>query len=88
MACCCDAAARLITGTRRCQNIHITPILRELHWLPLSQRQFKLAGFVYQALTGQEPVYLAEDCRLISNSDRRLRSADTSVQNVYCPALW
>ena len=37
------AAARLITGIRRCE--HITPTLRDtLHWLPISQRiTFKIA---------------------------------------------
>jgi len=28
--------ARLITGTRR--RDHITPVLRELHWLPIRER--------------------------------------------------
>jgi len=37
-----NATARLITGTRRCD--HITPVLRELHWLPIRERvKFKLA---------------------------------------------
>jgi len=31
-----NAAARLVTGARRCE--HITPILRQLHWLPVRQR--------------------------------------------------
>ena len=31
-----NAAARLITGTQRCD--HITPVLRQLHWLPVRQR--------------------------------------------------
>lgn len=71
-----NAAARLITGARRCD--HITPILRQLHWLPVRQRiKFKVVGFVFQSLTGQAPAYLADDCRLVSETDRRrLRSAD------------
>ena len=32
-----NAAARLITGTRRCD--HISPVLRQLHWLPARQLQ-------------------------------------------------
>jgi len=37
-----NAAARLITGTRRCE--HITAVLRELHWLPVRQCvDFKVA---------------------------------------------
>ena len=30
-----NAAARLVTGTRR--SDHITPVLRQLHWLPVRQ---------------------------------------------------
>ena len=38
-----NAAARLVTGTRRPD--HITPVLRQLHWLPVRQRiRFKIAG--------------------------------------------
>ena len=31
-----NATARLVTGARRCD--HITPVLRQLHWLPVRQR--------------------------------------------------
>jgi len=31
-----DAVVSLITGVRRCE--HITPVLRQLHWLPVRQR--------------------------------------------------
>ena len=31
-----NAAVRLVTGTRR--RDHITPVLRQLHWLPVRQR--------------------------------------------------
>jgi len=41
-----NAAARLVTGTRR--SDHITPVLRQLHWLPIRQRvAFKIAGLVH-----------------------------------------
>ena len=57
-------------GARRVD--HVTPILRQLHWLPVRQPiEFKVIGFVHQSLTGQAPVYLADDCRLVSQSDRR-----------------
>jgi len=71
-----NAAARLITNTGRRE--HITPVLRELHWLPFRQRiDFKLADLVYKALHGQLPQYLAEDCQLLTDIGRRsLRSAD------------
>jgi len=71
-----NTAARLITGTRR--SDHISPILRELYWLPVPERvKFKVACLVRQSLSEQAPLYLADDCRLVSESDRRsLRSAD------------
>jgi len=74
-----DAAARLITGAPR--RDHITPILRQLHWLPVRRRvDFKIAVLVFQCLTGQAPGYLAEDCQLVADvSVRRLRSADTTT---------
>ena len=71
-----NATARLITGTLR--HDHITPVLRELHWLPIREHvKFKMACLVHQSLSGQAPLYLADDCCLVSNSARRfLRSAD------------
>jgi len=57
---------------------HITPMLRELHWLPIRERvNFEVACLVRQSLSGQAPLYLADDCSLVSHSARRsLRSAD------------
>ena len=47
-----NAAAHLVTGTRRCD--HITPVLRQLHWLPVRQRiHFKITRWVFQAVIGQ-----------------------------------
>ena len=47
-----NVAARLITGARR--RDHISPVRRQLHWLPVRQRvQFKLAVLVFKALHGQ-----------------------------------
>ena len=56
---------------------HITPVLRQLHWLPVRCRvEFKLACLVRQALCGQMPTYLADDIRLVSEGNRRsLRSS-------------
>jgi len=42
-----NAAVRVVTGTRKFD--HITPVLRQLHWLPVRQRiTFKLAMIVYR----------------------------------------
>jgi len=72
-----NATARLITGSRR--RDHITPVLRELHWLPIRERVKFENGMstVRQSLFGQVPPYLADDCCLVSDSTQRsLRSVD------------
>jgi len=70
-----NAAVRLITQTGR--RDHITPVLRQLHWLPVRRRvEFKLAVLVYKALHGLAPPYLSNDCLLVAEVGRRLRSAD------------
>ena len=53
-------AARLITGVRK--HDHISPVLKQLHWLPLQQRiQFKVLSFVYKAVHDPNaPLYLQE----------------------------
>ena len=79
-----NAAARFITGARKYD--HISPVLRDLHWLPLRQRIiFKIATLMHQCLNGLAPPYLATDCISISSMPgrRQLRSA-TSGQ-LYIP---
>jgi len=65
------------TGTRRCD--HISPVLRQLHWLPVRQRAvFKIGTLVHRSLSGNAPGYLADDCQLVADARvRQLRSVDT-----------
>ncbi|XP_070548325.1 uncharacterized protein [Ptychodera flava] len=66
-----NSAARLITKTRK--RDHITPILKELHWLPVSYRiQFKILLLTYKSIHGLAPSYLAE---LIEVNTPPLRSS-------------
>ena len=54
-----NAAARLITGTRKSE--HITPVLATLHWLPVCFRvDFKILLLTYKALNNMAPPYLTE----------------------------
>lgn len=54
-----NAAARVLTGTRR--RDHISPTLASLHWLPVKSRiEFKILLLTYKALNGQAPLYLKE----------------------------
>ena len=47
------------TGTRKYD--HITPVLRELHWLPITSRiQYKVTLLVYKTLHGPAPQYLQD----------------------------
>ena len=52
-------AARIIVGAGRYE--HITPILKELHWLPVEQRiNYKIMTFVYKVLNDLAPEYLRD----------------------------
>jgi len=72
-----NAAARLVTGTGRCD--HISPVLRQLHWLPVRQCVvFKISTLVHRSLSGNAPSYLANDRQLVADArDRQLRSVNT-----------
>ena len=69
-----NAAAKVITCKRKFD--HVTPLLIELHWLPVRQRiVFKILLYTFKALHGATPTYVTE---LISPyvPRRALRSAD------------
>ncbi len=54
-----NAALRVITHTNKYD--HITPALRDLHWLPISSRiEFKCLVIVWKALHGLAPKYLSD----------------------------
>jgi hypothetical protein len=54
-----NSAARLVTRTRKYE--HITPVRRDLHWLPITARiEFKILTLVFRILTNQAPSYLSE----------------------------
>lgn len=72
-----NAAARLVFAGRR--SDHVTPYLRDLHWLKVKERiQFRLCVLVYRCLHGTAPAYLSDSLHLAADDDahRRLRSAD------------
>ena len=77
-----NSATLLITGTRRRERDHITPVLFSLHWLPVSQRiEFKLLLLVYRAVHDLCPVYLSS---LVTPyiSIRTLRSTDQDILTI------
>lgn len=72
-----NAAARLVTGTRRFE--HITPVLAALHWLPVKFRvDFKILLLTFKALHGLAPSYLTDLLKPYV-PDRNLRSSDSAL---------
>lgn len=54
-----NSAARLVTRTR--PSDHITPVLRDLHWLPVKFRiMYKILLLTYKCLNGLAPDYLTD----------------------------
>lgn len=57
----------------------ITPILKDLHWLPVHLRiNFKIALFCFKALNGLAPVYI-EDLLTPHVPTRSLRSSNKNL---------
>src|SRR4029434_4978212 len=52
-----NAAARLVFNQPK--RAHLTPLLIELHWLPLAARiKFKSLMLAYRVIAGSAPIYL------------------------------
>ena len=78
-----NAAARLVLGLK--WSDHITPALKELHWLPIRQRIcYKLCIIVHKCIHNQSSDYLSELFEHISDIPSRssLRSASNGKLNV------
>ena len=85
-----NAAARILTQTKKYDR-KLTRILHdELHWLDISERiQFNLCIYVYKCLHGITPKYMMDTCRPVSAIEGRshLRSAATGQLDVPRPKL-
>ena len=95
-----NTAARLVTLTRKYDSI--TPVLRELHWLPIQFRiRYKVLLQVFKSLNGMAPQYLSEKLTLKKNlglrSDNKNMLKPTSARlkfygdrafSVAGPRLW
>ena len=68
-----NAAARLVCKAP--WYSHVTPLLREVHWLPIRQRvNFKIILFAFKAIHGIAPPYIAELISIKAQSAYSLRS--------------
>ena len=96
-----NATARLIMHSKK--RDHITPLLIDLHWLPVSARiKFKILLLTFKALHGLAPTYVKEMIvkycpprRLRSSSHLSLSSKSYNLKchgfrsfSVAAPSLW
>ena len=96
-----NTAARIVTRTKFTD--HISPVLQDLHWLPIKQRIiFKLLLITYKALHGHAPAYITallqeyKPARSLRSSTQNLLSVPRTYTSNYGdrsfsvagPALW
>ena len=96
-----NSAARLVMRAQR--HDHITPILHDLHWLPVSQRiTFKVLLIVFKALHGMAPAYISDlltpyapsrtlrssQSNLLSTPSFRTKFYGSRAFSVAAPSLW
>jgi hypothetical protein len=81
-----NAAARLVFTARKFD--HVTPLLRELHWLRAPERvEYKLAMLVYRCQHGLAPPYLANDLHRVADVDSRQRLRSSSTAHLVVPRV-
>ena len=96
-----NTAARIVTLTKK--HDHVTPVLENLHWLPVSHRiTYKILLLTYKALNGLAPQYI-KDLLIPYSAARNLRSTNQNLLtvpksrlstygdrafSVIAPALW
>ena len=67
-----NAAARLVSNVSRFS--HISPVLYQLHWLPVKYRMmFKIILITFKALEGNAPFYICDLVQLRKQSSYNLR---------------
>ena len=82
-----NKAARLVLKKRK--RDHVTPLLKELHWLPVKFRcQYKIATLVYRHFEGTLAPYLSsslctyEPSRSLRSSNEKLLKISNHLDNV------
>ena len=71
-----NAAARSILRTPRSE--HISPLLQNLHWLPVIRRTLhKVAALCHSSLSGSDPQYLSDRTHVYTPARSLHSSSDT-----------
>jgi hypothetical protein len=74
-------AARLVSRVPYTEQLHITPVLQALHWLPVIHRvTYKMLVTVFKCIHGMAPTYLSQ-LLVTRQRDSRLRQADALVMH-------
>ena len=96
-----NSAARLLTGS--CKYDHVTPIRKELHWLPVQHRIiFKILTLTYKTLNTDAPQYLKDllqpyvpprnlrssSKKLLSVQKFNLKTYGARAFSISAPTLW
>ena len=96
-----NAAARLVSRTRK--NDKITPVLTDLHWIPVKQRiSFNILVLTYKALNAIAPQYISDflvqhtPARVLRSSGKKLLQVPSYKLKTYgssssshgSPHLW
>ena len=72
-----NSAARVLDRVRKFE--HITPVLKDLHWLPIAKRiEYKVLTLVFKALNNSAPKYIS-DLLSIKQCRYPLRSATSTL---------
>ena len=73
-----NSAARILTSVNR--HSHITPVLKQLHWLPITHRiKYKIIVLTYKCINNLAPKYLT-DLVTLRTATRRTRSTDDNLK--------
>ena len=80
LQCVQNTLARVVVPSVKRRD-HISPILKQLHWLPVRQRiDFKLALLTFKVLQNKQPSYLAE--MLVPPTASHLRSSSRGLLSI------
>ena len=76
-----NAAARLVYRVKKSDSVE--PLLRSLHWLPITSRiQYKLSVTCFNSITGTGPQYLTDLLQQYCPSRQLCFSSDTQILKV------
>jgi hypothetical protein len=79
-----NASVRLVAGA--CKYDHVTPLLRDRHWLPIAKRvEYKLCTLVFRCLHGSAPSYFADLVRPALSTGRRSGLGSAAALSVDVP---